>query len=155
SFDPGNSVFSLYMKFPSMYPTVVQTPGGTSGFGEDILNQSYDPNSPRKIRFYTFKDSAGNVVPNSYVFTGEDLNAAYDTQDFVGVISNVTPAQAGANIGFTNGNGAPFGNRMIFNRITNLNPTSPNVVHNVGNLIVTNTGSSALNVSNITVPSGW
>jgi hypothetical protein len=150
-----SDIFSLYMKFPSMYPTVVSTPGGTIGYGEDILNKTYDAHSPRKIRFYPYKDSSGNVVPNTYVFTGEDLNAAYDTQDFVGVISNVAPAASGAKIGFINGNGAPFGDRMVFNRLTTPDPNFPNVVHDTGNIIVTNTGTTTLNVTGITLPSQW
>src|SRR5207249_401972 len=92
TFDPGAGAFGIYALWPSMYPSVVSTPGGTETYSEDRLNQTFDPNSPRKVRFYPLKTATGEVVPNAYVMAFEEFNAGYDNQDFVAIIRNVTPA---------------------------------------------------------------
>ena len=167
SFDPGSAAFGLYANFVSMYPSVYNVPGGTWAYSEDSLNAAYDPNSPRKVRFYPLKNSDGTVVPNAYVMATEDFNAGYDTQDFVAIIRNVMAAPSGPEIGFANEDGLPFTNRLIFNRIQ-IEPPDPvtnadgsitqppnNVVHDTAVLDVLNTGSTALNISSITISSGW
>ena len=97
----------------------------------------------------------------------EDYTAGYDTQDFVAIIRNVKTASAGPEIGFINEDGAPFTNRLAFNRIQIEPPdlvhnadgttTQPpnNVVHDTAVLDVLNTGNSSLNISSITISSGW
>jgi hypothetical protein len=154
SFDPGNGQFSLYMQFPSMYPTVVQTPGGTEAYGEDQYN-TYDPNTHRKIRAYRLRNSDGTIVPNAYIVAGEDLNASYDTQDFVAILRNVKPAVAAPQISFVNPQTIPFDNRIVFNRITNLDPTNPNQVHDTATVQVVNTGTQPLAISGYDLSSGW
>src|SRR6185437_1122537 len=121
----------------------------------------------RKVRFYPLKSSDGTIVPNAYVMATEDFNAGYDTQDFVAIIRNVMAAPTGPEIGFTNEDGLPFTNRLIFNRIQ-IEPPDPvnnadgsitqppnNVVHDTAVLDVLNTGATALNISSITISSGW
>ncbi len=150
-----------------MYPTVYNVPGGTWAYSEDRLNAAYDPNSPRKVRFYPLKNADGTIVPNAYVMATEDFNAGYDTQDFVAIIRNVKAAPAGPEIGFQNLDGDPFSDRLVFNRIQ-IEPPDPvnnadgtvtqppnNVVHDTEILDVTNSGTQSLNISSITVPSGW
>jgi hypothetical protein len=161
SFDPGSSAFGVYGQFPSMYPTVVSTPGGTQAFSEDALNSAYDPASPRKVRFYTYKTPDGTVVPNTYVMALEDYSAGYDTQDFVAIISNVKPAVSGPEIGFENLDGAPSSTRLVFNRIQ-VQPPAPenanglpnyqppnNIVHDVAKLRIRNSGTSSLVINSL------
>jgi hypothetical protein len=153
SFDPGTASFSFYMLFPSMYPAVVQTPGGTSAYGEDTFN-TYDPNTKRKIRAYRLRGSDGSVVPNAFIIAGEDLNAGYDTQDFVAIVRNVSPVTSGAEVGFSNPEG-PFDNRIVFNRIQTPDAVHPNQVHDTATFSVLNTGSQTLNVSGYDLSNSW
>ncbi len=154
SFDPGLADFSLYMLFPAMYPTVVSTPGGTAAYGEDAFN-TYDTTTQRKIRAYTFKNPDGTVVPNTYVIAGEDLNAAYDTQDFIAIIRNVIPQGSGPEVGFSNPEALPFDNRLLFNRISNLDPTYPNQVHDTASFSILNSGTQPLSVTGYDLSNGW
>ncbi|HYO10740.1 MAG TPA: choice-of-anchor D domain-containing protein [Tepidisphaeraceae bacterium] len=170
-FDPGSGAFGLYGLFPSMYPNIYNAPGGTEAYSEDRLNAAYDPDSPRKVRFYPLKTANGDVVPNAYVFAMEDYLAGYDTQDVVGIIRNVKPAaaaSAGPEIGFENTDNVPFTDRLVFNRIqvqppdTTIDATTGaviqppnNVVHDVAVLKIRNSGTQSLNISGITVSSGW
>jgi hypothetical protein len=153
SFDPGSASFSFYMLFPSMYPAVVATPGGTAAYGEDQFN-TYDSTTKRKIRAYVLRGSDGAVVPNAYIIAGEDLNAGYDTQDFVAIVRNVKAVGAAPEVGFSNPEG-PFDNRLVFNRIQTLDSVHPNQVHDTATFSVLNTGSTNLTISGYDLSSGW
>lgn len=148
-FDPGSTAFSLLAVFPGK-----KNPDGTArvGYSEDVLN-FWEPDVAlrHKVRFYPLKNPDGSVVGNAYVFAFEEAEGAGDNQDFVGIIRNVTPAPAGAEIGLENLSGAPYADRMVFNKIAKLNPNVPNVVHNIGKVRVRNTGTSNLVISSVTV----
>src|SRR5205823_15042819 len=111
----------------------------------------------RKVRFYPLKNSDGTVVPNAYVFAFEEYTLAYDQNDVIGIIRNVKPAPAGPELGIANADGAPFFNRLVFDRISNLDTIYANVVHDKATLTLRNTGESALNISSLSVsdPSKW
>ena len=94
-------------------------------------------------------------MPNAFLIAGEDLNAGYDTQDFVAIVRNVRAAPAGPEIGFQNLDGLPFGNRLVFNRIQEPNTTIPNQVHDTSTVRVINSGSGTLSVSGIDLSPQW
>ncbi len=167
SFDPGSLGFGLYVTFPIF---------GNTAYSEDVLNTKENTvANRRKMRFYALKNQDGTVVPNAYVFTSEDYvndtNGAYDTNDFMGIIRNVQPAAAGAEIGLENVDGAPFADRLIFNRIQaahpdlDYNPATgqfdivrpDNVTHDTSVVRVRNTGSSVLTLGTLSVSntSAW
>jgi fibronectin type 3 domain-containing protein len=152
SFDPGSGAFGLYAYWQKFTLT-----NGPTVYSEDRLNQTYDPASPRKVRFYALRTAAGAIVPNAYVFAFEEYNAGYDQQDFVGIIRNVKPAAAGAEIGFDNLDGVGFSQRLAFNRIQNpINTTVPNnIVHDTAVLRIRNTGSQQLEINSIVTSAGW
>ncbi len=171
-FDPGSKDFGLYSTFPLF---------GNTAYSEDALNTTEltVPNR-RKVHFYPMKDAAGNVVPNAYVFASEDyINdptpaangnppGAYDTNDFVGVIYNVQPANTtGGVIGLENTDGAPAPDRMIFNRIQ-IQPPDPktnpdgsilqppnNVVHDIGVERIHNASMTPLTINSLSVSGPW
>ena len=76
----------------------------------------------RKIRFYPLKNSDGTTVPNAYVFAFEEYTLSYDQNDIVGIIRNVKAAPSGPELGLDNADTLPFYNRLVFNRIENLDP---------------------------------
>jgi hypothetical protein len=85
-------------------------------------------------------------VPNTFVFAGEDFNQTYDFQDGVFVISNVMRAPNTPTIGIQNADGWPSNDHFVFNRITNLDPIRPNVVHDTDVVDVLNSGGSTLTI---------
>jgi hypothetical protein len=96
SFDPGASRFGLYAYFPIFNNTA---------YSEDSLNTRENTAAARrKFRFFPLKDANGTVVPNAYIFTSEDFNndpsGGTDANDFVGIIRNVVPSNAGAELGW-------------------------------------------------------
>src|SRR5205814_9904971 len=143
-FDPGSALFSIYGVFPAFTNREV--------YSEDSLN-TWEPNAAnrRKVRFYPLKNSDGTVVPNAYVFAFEEYTLAYDQNDVIGIIRNVKPAPAGPELGIANADGAPFFNRLVFDRISNLDTIYANVVHDKATLTLRNTGESALNISSLAV----
>ncbi|MDB5303684.1 MAG: hypothetical protein JWM97_1233, partial [Phycisphaerales bacterium] len=159
SFDPGAASFGLY----SIFPHFTDSGHSRISYSEDALN-TWDANVPRKVRFFPLKNSDGSVVPNAYVFAFEDNNIPfgsiqpYDSNDIIAIIRNVRPAANAVNapaIGVENLDGAPYSNRMVFNRIQVPNATLTDIVHDTGSLLIRNTGSqnlviSALNLSDTT-----
>ena len=142
-FDPGDDVtFGLYTSYPAF--------NSRKSFSEDALN-TWEPKAQnrRKIRFYPMKTPDGTVVPNTFVFAGEDFNQVYDFQDGVFVISNVMRAGGTPTIGIQNADGSPSNDHLVFNRITNLDPVRPNVVHDTDVLDVINSGDATLTVSSL------
>jgi fibronectin type 3 domain-containing protein len=148
TFDPGSSMFSLVGIFPKFTNREV--------YSEDSLN-TWESNSAnrRKVRFYPLKNSDGTVVPNAYVFAFEEYNVTYDQNDIVGIIRNVKAAPSGAEIGLQNMDGGPYADRLVFNRIENLDPTVPNVVHDQATLRIKNTGDNNLSITNMVLSSGF
>jgi hypothetical protein len=141
-FDPGTRTFGLYAAFPAF--------SYRKSLSEDALN-TWEPKNAnrRKFRFYPLKDADGTVVPNAYVFAAEDYNVTYDFNDIVGIIRNVKPAPAVQTIGIQNADGTPAFDRLVFDRITNLDPIRPNVVHDKSTLEVLNSGGSTLTISSM------
>ena len=99
-----------------------------------------------------------------------DAAGSYDNQDIVGIIRNVRPAPAGPEIGLQNLDGAPFPDRLVFNRIQMQppdvkkvwNPTTQqydlyqppnNVVHDTATVRIKNTGSGPLTVRSLVIDS--
>ena len=166
-FDPGGD-FGLYGVFPGGGFEVNGLPREL--FTEDVFN-TWEPNAANrtKIRFFPLKNPNGSVVPDAYVFAVEEFAGttpeAYDSNDVVGIIRNVRPAPAGAEIGLENldGNpglpGVPFPDRLVFSRIqiqppaTKRNPDGStfqppnNRVHDVAKVRVRNTGTSTLTIN--------
>jgi regulation of enolase protein 1 (concanavalin A-like superfamily)/fibronectin type 3 domain-containing protein len=143
SFDPTGD-FAIYGTFPAFTNREV--------YSEDALN-TWESNSAnrRKIRFYPLKNSDGSTVPNAYVFAFEEYTLSYDQNDIIGIIRNVKAAPTGAEIGLQNMDGGPFADRLIFNRIQNLDALLANRVHDQSTLRIKNTGSSALDLTNLTL----
>ncbi len=149
SFTPSGA-FGLYGEFPAFAGRVVAS--------EKVLN-TWDTNTARqqKIRFYPLKNPDGSVVANAYVFTFEEYEVAFDQNDIVGIIRNVTPAAAGPELGIINNDAVPFSDRLVFNRIRDIqtydatNNYIPNTVHERSTLRIINTGSQDLVVSNVAV----
>ncbi|MDQ3440319.1 MAG: choice-of-anchor D domain-containing protein, partial [Planctomycetota bacterium] len=147
AFDPGSAPFGFYAIWPGK-----KNADGTSreGFTEDVLNGwELDPSLRHKVRFYPLKNPDGSVVENAYIMAQEEAEGAGDNQDLVAIIRNVTPASAGPEVGLTNLSGAPYADRMVFNKIGKLNPTVPNVVNNVNKVRVRNTGTSNLTINSL------
>jgi glucose/arabinose dehydrogenase len=150
TFDPGADVqFSLMSVWPSLH----NSDGSTREvYAEDSLN-TWESNSSnrRKLRFYPLKESDGSVVPNAYVFAFEEFNAGYDQNDLVGIIRNVKPVKLGGELSFRNLDGAPFADRLIFNRIQHPNASIGNFVHDTTKLRLANTGTKPVTISSITL----
>jgi hypothetical protein len=83
-FDPGASTFGIFGNWPN------ETHGAT--YSEDALNP-WNVNVPnhQSVRFYTYRDASGQIVPNTYVVAMEQ-GAQIDFQDAVMLIQNVVPA---------------------------------------------------------------
>ena len=113
-------------------------------------------------------------MPNAYIFATEDYNVTYDFNDVVGVIRNVKPGPNATNTtsstpppgstGSSSGSignisglsvlnlaGAPSNDRVVFNRITNLDTVRPNVTDNISSVKITNTSSSSMTIDSISL----
>lgn len=148
SFDPGSAAFAIY----STWPAFKNTDGTVRQvFEEDDFN-TFDAGDKRHIRFYPYKNSDGSVVPNTYVFAEEEIDAAKDNQDVICIISNVTSAEAGPEIGTENLDGWPAPDRLAFNRFQQGDPNFPNTTaHTQAKLRIRNSGSSTLSISSLAV----
>ncbi len=164
TFDPGSSEFGIYTVFPAF--------SNRHAYSQDNLNtwESVVSNQ-EKVRFYPLKNADGSVVPNAYVFASEDYNVTYDFNDVIGIIRNVVPGPGAVgttgntpppNTGSSSGSvanisglsvlnldGAPSNDRVVFNRITNLDPIRPNVTHLQASVRLTNTSGSTIVISSI------
>ena len=166
-FDPAGRTFGLYTSWPGFSNTEV--------FSEDALNTAEADSAYRhKVRFYPLKNPDGTVVPDAYVVAFEEFtapaNGSYDNQDIVAIIRNVRPAPAGPELGLQNLDGAPFPDRLVFNRIQ-LQPPDPkrvwnpatesydiyqppnNVVHDTATVRIRNTGSGPLTIHSLVLSS--
>jgi hypothetical protein len=153
-FDPGDGRnFALFGLFPSF----TNADGSVRVvYQEDALNTwEANANNRRKVRFYPLRTPDGRAVANAYLFAFEEFTRDYDQQDFVGIIRNVKPAPSGPEIGIENLDGAPFFNRLVFNRIQNLDPEVPNAFKSTGKVRIRNSGDQPLVISGISASSPW
>lgn len=150
-FDPGTAAFGLY----TVWPNFKNADGSIRNvFSEDALN-TWDPVNPRKVRFYPMKNPDGSAVPNTYVVAFEEFDKAFDSNDLVGIITNVTPVAAAPELGIENIDGQPYVDRLVFNKIQNKNPNFPDFVHDVAQLRIRNTGNSPLVIFSNSVTGAW
>jgi hypothetical protein len=82
SFDPGDTTFGFYSRWPSFSDRLL--------FSEDALN-TFSGNIPHHVRVYELKDSNGNVQPNAYIVATEEHISGFDYQDIVLLARNVQP----------------------------------------------------------------
>ncbi|HSV14310.1 MAG TPA: choice-of-anchor D domain-containing protein [Tepidisphaeraceae bacterium] len=152
SFDPGFTPFSLYTTWPGFKNNDGQI---RTSYSENSLNYwETNPIAQHKIRFYPMKNADGSIVANTYIFAVEDFNAGYDSNDLVGVISNVKRAARMANpaMGLSAGNGLLFNDRLVFSKAQFFNPNFPDpVYHDTETLTIRNTGANALNISSMSI----
>ena len=81
TFDPGQDQFGFYTTSPSH-----------TAYSEDALNAALHPNKvEHAVRVYELNDRDGNLVPNTYLLGFEEASNG-DYNDYVFVVSNVTPA---------------------------------------------------------------
>jgi fibronectin type 3 domain-containing protein len=148
SFDPGSAIFGLFASFDA-FPDA--NGHARIAYSEDVFNTYDTSGNNRKVRFYPMRNPDGSVVPNTFIFATEDYGVApsYDSNDVVGIISNVAAAPSGPEIGLTNQDVVPFPDRMTFNSIQNLNTQFPNVFHNQGTLRIYNTGDQPMSIFSI------
>lgn len=154
-FDPGmNTPFGLY----TVWPGFTNSDGSIREvFSEDALNTwESNVNARRKFRFYPLKNPDGSVRRNTYVFAVEEFTAAYDYQDIVGIIRNVTPVGSGPEIGVENPDVIPRADRLVFAKIQNpntiFNPGDPPYVNSfrgTNKLRIRNTGDQVLNITSL------
>ena len=147
-FDPGTNSFGLYGNFTLGSAT---KPLNRNVYSEDILNSSWETNSAKqkKVRFYKLRDADGNVVANAYIVAFEEYNVTFDQNDIVGIVRNVQPAAAGAEIGLENLDGVPAADQLVMSRIRDLDKNLPNSVHDTSVLRVRNTGNQPLNIASM------
>jgi hypothetical protein len=90
-FDPGAATFGVWVytdQLSQKYDTGGVASNGDYDYSEDA------PNSPANVhrtKVYPLKDAAGVTVPGSYVLAVEEAGNG-DYQDYVFILSNVTPA---------------------------------------------------------------
>jgi hypothetical protein len=151
SFDPGSDAFAIY----SVWPGFKNSDGSIRTLYQEDLFNAFDAGDKRHIRFYPYKNPDGSVVPNTYVMAHEEIDAAKDNQDIVAIISNVTSASAGPEIGTDNLDGPPAPDRLVFNRFKSGDPAFPQTTsHTQAKVRVRNSGSATLNISSATITSG-
>lgn len=78
SFDPGTAAFGIFVNSLSF---------NRKSYTQDSLNTG----TPHAVRVYRLRDRSGTLVTNSYLICFEDA-ANGDYQDYVFILSNVTPA---------------------------------------------------------------
>ncbi|MDX6681108.1 MAG: large repetitive protein, partial [Solirubrobacteraceae bacterium] len=148
TFDPGSGAFSMSTIWPFFSNREV--------FSEDARN-GFDPALAHHMRAYPLKSSDGTVVANSYVIAFEESTSGYDFQDVVAIMRNVRPPglTTGSQISVTNLDGAPFDDRMVFNRIGSLASPPTNVVHDRSTMRISNTSASPLTINSLTLSGPW
>ena len=106
SFDPGTAHFGIYVDSNSF---------NRVNYTEDELNTD---NVDHRARIYPLNNRQGQVLANTYMVTYEDASNG-DYQDYVFVLTNVTPAVDEPQVPF-----APTG--MTVGGTLNANPAVPN-----------------------------
>ena len=85
SFDPRGAFFGIYVSSQTF---------GRVNYTEDDLNTG---GVAHRTRIYPVRDRQGNLVANSYLVTYEDATNG-DYQDYVYVLTNVKPYEAGSQV---------------------------------------------------------
>jgi hypothetical protein len=148
SFDPGSAAFAIY----SVWPGFKNSDNSVRTLYQQDLFNTFDAGDKRHIRFYPMKNPDGSVVPTTYVMAHEEIDAAKDNQDIVAIISNVTSAAAGPEIGTDNLDGPPAPDRLVFNKFKNADPAFPGTTsHTLAKVRVRNSGSATLSISSVSV----
>jgi hypothetical protein len=91
SFDPGTGTFGVWV-YTDQLSQLFDT-GGTASNGDYAYSEDA-PNAPanvHRMKAYPLKDSAGIVVPGSYLIAVEEAGNG-DYQDYVFILTNVQPA---------------------------------------------------------------
>ena len=143
SFDPSGD-FGLVGTFFDFGPRDVWSEDGKNTWESNA-------NEQRKLRFFPLKDKSGNVVSNAYVFAFEEYELATDQNDIVGIIRNVSPAAASPELTVENKDGVPFPDRLVFNRIRDVDPVVGNSVHDQATAVLRNTGSVPLTLTSASI----
>ncbi|MDX6681898.1 MAG: large repetitive protein, partial [Solirubrobacteraceae bacterium] len=148
SFDPGSGGFGLSTTWPFFSNRAV--------YSEDSRN-TFDSTLAHHVRAYPLKTSDGTLVANSYVVAFEESTSGYDFQDLVFIVRNVKPAPStsGGQVAVTNLDGAPYADRMVFNRIGSLASPPSNVVHDRATVRISNVGGGPLTINALTLSGLW
>ncbi|HEV7807455.1 MAG TPA: choice-of-anchor D domain-containing protein, partial [Solirubrobacteraceae bacterium] len=148
TFDPGAASFGMSTIWPFFSNRVVST--------EDSRN-TFDAALAHHARAYPLKNSDGSLVANSYVIGFEESTSGYDFQDLVFVVRNVKPAATtnGGQVAVTNLDGAPYPDRLVFNRIGSLASPPANVVHDRATMRISNIGGGPLTINSLTISGAW
>jgi fibronectin type 3 domain-containing protein/regulation of enolase protein 1 (concanavalin A-like superfamily) len=158
SFDPGAGAFGLYSTYPGFATSTKDAGLPREVFSEDALNL-WDANAANrhKVRFFPLREKNGTIVPNAFIAAFEEFDNGYDYNDIVVIVRNVRAAPAGPEIGLENIDGAPFTDRLAFNKIQDTdNGTIPaNKYHGTSVLRVRNTGSSNLVLGTISTTANF
>lgn len=145
-FDPGTKDFALFTQWPGFFNV-----NGTTRhvYSEDGLNATWETNASatRKMRFYPFKDQAGNAVANTYLVAVEEYTAAYDNQDILFIVSNVKPADGKPTAAVTSVFRQPNNHRLVFNKVANPDENYANTTRLTEVVDIRNTGTENLVVS--------
>ena len=176
TFDPGDARFGFYSFWPTNRFFEERTV-----YTQDALNTFSDA-IPHQVRAYPYRTPDGtpdgNVEENAYVLATEEFTRGYDYNDIVVVVRNVEIAEEDAvcnqaapvdegrvltrsfgNLELQNPSGAPFVDRLVFNRIGDLSGNFSDRIqpfinlkcHDLNVLRLENTGSSTLNINNLTI----
>ncbi len=167
SFDPGSASFGFYSFWPKN-----DFFGQRYVYTQDILNTFSDA-IPHHVRAYPLPGES-----NAYVLATEEFTQGYDYNDIVVIVRNVMPSSEATScnqvepiisnrpasvtrgsLELQNLTGAPFGDRLVFSRINNISgnfgdriePFTELKCHTLNVLRLSNTGSSTVTVSNLTI----
>lgn len=151
TFDPGTGAFGIYGNFTL---GSLNSPLNRDVYSENVLN-TWETNTSRqkKVRFYTLKDSNGNVVPNAYVAAFEEYNLSFDQNDIVAIIRNVQPAANAPELGLENRDNAPAADELTMSRVqpSGWDPDLPNEFHDRSTLRIRNTGNQNLDITGMSI----
>ena len=107
---------------------------------DDQFNNSYNPNGTgtpgqHGIRFYAARDSAGNLIPNTYLvvhdYTGTQFTN-FDYQDNVYVVTNVKPVNPPGQVAGLSAAATGAGIKLSWSANTEANVVGYNVYRRVG-----------------------
>jgi hypothetical protein len=90
TFDPGAATFGIWVytdQMSQLYDTGGTASNGDYSYSEDAPNS---PSGVHRTKVYPLKDAAGTAVAGSYLIAVEEAGNG-DYQDYVFVLSNVTP----------------------------------------------------------------
>ncbi|WP_036196277.1 malectin domain-containing carbohydrate-binding protein [Nocardioides aequoreus] len=140
--------------------TGLQTAAGTYKDEATVRVSASDPESSIAITsisidnapFTTYTAPVKVTEPGTHTVRARAQNGAglFTTTAFT-TFRVVTGGAARGDISVSNQDGVPFDDRLVMNRIQTISTTSPNVVHDVSTLRISNTGPDGLNVTGLDV----